>query len=85
MSVQDQYGNLVVRSSVVDASGNEVDPIIMGSNSVRHIVEVENCSTIPYDISVEVVLPQGGRGTVPFQKTERGHRLIVTGNGDLLD
>lgn len=61
MSVQDQYGNLVVQSSVADASGNEVDPIVIGSNSVRHIVEVENWSTIPYDISIEVVLPQGGR------------------------
>jgi len=61
MSVQDQYGNLVVRSLVADASGTEVQSIVSGSNStpVRHVVEIKNWSTIPYDISVEVVLPQG--------------------------
>ena len=63
MSVKEQYGNLVVRSFVADASGSEVDTIAIGSNSdtTRHIVEVENWSTIPYDVLVKVVLPQGTR------------------------
>lgn len=62
MRVQGQYGNLIVRSFVVDAAGNEVESISRGSNSklTRHVVEVENWSTVPYDISVDVEVPQGG-------------------------
>jgi hypothetical protein len=61
MRVQGQFGNLVVRSFAVDAAGNEVESISRGSNSIptRHVVEVENWSTIPYDVSVDAELPQG--------------------------
>jgi hypothetical protein len=61
MRVQGQYGNLVVRSFVVDEAGKDVESLSRGSNSnpTRHVVEVENWSTIPYDVSVDVELPQG--------------------------
>ncbi len=63
MGVQDQYGNLVVRSFVADAAGQEVMSIDRGSNSTptRHVVDVENWGTVPYDVSIEVELPQGTR------------------------
>ncbi|OKO83551.1 hypothetical protein [Bradyrhizobium sp. NAS96.2] len=63
MSAQEQYGKLLVKSFVADASGNEISNILVGSNSgsSRHVVEVENWSTVPYDVEVEVILPQGQR------------------------
>lgn len=64
MSVQDQYGNFVVRSLIVDSASIEVSTLARGNtaNPARHIVEVENWSTIPYDVAIEVELPAGQRG-----------------------
>ncbi|QOZ36375.1 hypothetical protein [Bradyrhizobium sp. CCBAU 53421] len=63
MATQEQYGKLVVRSLIVDANGNEVSHVYIGSNSgsSRHLVEVENWSTVSFDVDVDVELPQGQR------------------------
>ncbi|MET4023153.1 hypothetical protein [Bradyrhizobium sp. S3.2.12] len=52
------FGNLIVASFVADASG-EVSTLPGNTTDGRHVIEVWNGSTIPYDVDVESTFPQG--------------------------
>jgi len=58
MAVEDLFGNFVVRSDVSVSAGS-VTSLARGTNDARHVVEIENWTTVPYDVEVKIVLPQG--------------------------
>ena len=57
MASEDMFGNFFVRSFVEDATG-EVTSVASNALDATHVIEVENWSTIPYDVEVVSKFPQ---------------------------
>jgi hypothetical protein len=57
MSVEDIYGNVVIRSRI-ERAARTVSQLARQSIDGSHVIEVENWATIPYDVEIHVDLPQ---------------------------
>jgi hypothetical protein len=54
-------GLFVVRMDIVDADGQVISAINASTLRPRHVVEIENITTLPWDVRVYITLPYGIR------------------------
>jgi hypothetical protein len=80
MGGKSQVGNFVIYSFVANGTG-EVTSLARGATDGRHVVEVWNGSTIPYDIDVESTFPQGVNRT-SFTPGGGSWTAIISGLAD---